>query len=68
MTENVENIVIPRYIETEIEEYTRLTKQGYCKCMMWENIIILLRLACVNNHITIAEVKYIEEKYCLETH
>jgi hypothetical protein len=43
---------VPYYIFEEITEYIELTAKGYSKCMKWENIRSLLRLAVVNNKLT----------------
>ena len=42
-----EEFNVPYYIFEEIIEYVELTAKGYCKCMKWENIRALLRLAVV---------------------
>lgn len=39
---------VPYYIVEEITDYIELTAKGYSKCMKWENIKSLLRLAVVN--------------------
>lgn len=54
---------VPFYIFEEIVEYIELTNQGYCKCMKWENIKSLLRLAKVNNRLTSEQVNFIIDKY-----
>ena len=36
---------VPYYIFEEIIDYVELTTKDYCKCMKWENIKSLLRLA-----------------------
>ena len=43
---------VPFYIVEEIIDYIELTAKGYSKCMKWENIKSLLRLAQVNNRLT----------------
>lgn len=58
-----EDFDIPCYIFEEIVEYVELTAQGYCKCMKWDNIKSLLKLAQVNNRLTDRQVKYIIETY-----
>ena len=40
---------VPYYIFEEIVDYVELTAKGYSKCMKWENIKSLLKLAVVNN-------------------
>lgn len=54
---------IPYYIFEEIVEYVELTAQGHCKCMKWENIKSLLRLAQVNHRLTEQQVKFIINEY-----
>ena len=54
---------IPFYIFEEIVEYVELTAKGYSKCMKWENIKALLRLAKVNNRLTDEQVKFIIDKF-----
>ena len=66
MVESKGNTNIPTYIVEEIEEYIKLTDKGYCKCMKWENIKSLLKLAIINNRITEEEAKDIEKTYCRE--
>lgn len=58
-----EDFDIPYYIFEEIVEYVELTAQGHCKCMKWDNIKSLLKLAQVNNRLTDRQVKYIIETY-----
>lgn len=43
---------VPYYIFEEIVDYVELTAKGYSKCMKWENIRSLLRLAVVNDRLT----------------
>ena len=61
-----ENFNVPHYIFEEIVEYIEQTAQGRCRCMKWENIRSLLRLAVVNNRLTEKQAQYLEEKYCRE--
>lgn len=63
METEIENFEIPKYIEDEIIEYTEQTAMGKCRCMKWENIRALLKLAVVNGRLTREQVKYIEEKF-----
>lgn len=58
-----EDFNVPYYIFEEIVEYIELTAQGHCKCMKWENIKSLLRLAKVNNRLTEQQVNFIIENY-----
>lgn len=58
-----EDFNIPYYIFEEIVEYVELTAQGHCKCMKWDNIKSLLRLAQVNDRLTDTQVKHIIETY-----
>lgn len=48
-----EEFAVPYYIFEEIINYIELTSKGYCKCMKWENIKSLLKLAVINNKLTI---------------
>ncbi len=54
---------VPYYIFEEIVEYIELTAQGHCKCMKWENIKSLLRLAKSNNRLTKEQINFLIEKY-----
>ena len=58
-----EDFNIPYYIFEEIVEYVELTAKGHYKCMKWENIKALLRLAKVNNRLTEEQVNYIIENF-----
>ena len=57
---------IPYYIFEEITDYIEFTAKGYCKCMKWENIRKLLRLAVVNQRLTERQAKFLEIKFCRE--
>lgn len=57
---------IPYYIFEEIIEYVEQTDKGRCRCMKWENIKSLLRLAQVNNRLSAGQVEYIIQSYCRE--
>ena len=57
---------VPYYIIEEIIEYIELTAKGYCKCMKWENIKVLLRLAVVNNRLTKEQAEFLEKEFCRE--
>lgn len=61
-----EDFNIPYYIFEEIVQYVELTAKGYSKCMKWENIKSLLRLAQKNERLSEQQVKYIIDKYCRE--
>lgn len=61
-----EEFNISYYIFEEITEYIELTAKGYSKCMKWENIRNLLRLAVVNQRLTELQAKYLESKFCRE--
>ena len=54
---------VPYYIFEEIVEYVELSEQGHCKCMKWENIKALLRLAKINNRLSNEQVEFIISKY-----
>ena len=61
-----EEFNIPYYIFEEITEYIELTAKGRCKCMKWENIKALLRLAIVNGRITKEQADFLKDEYCRE--
>ena len=53
---------IPYYIFEEILDYVELAAKGYSKCMKWENIRALLRLAVVNDRQTEDQAKFLEKE------
>lgn len=57
---------VPYYIVEEIVEYIEQTAQGHCRCMKWENIKSLLRLAQANNRLSNEQINFIIEKYSRE--
>ena len=57
---------IPVYIFEEIVEYVEQTAEGHFRCMQWENIRRLLRLAVVDERLTIDQAKYLERTYYRE--
>ena len=57
---------VPYYIFEEIIDYVELTAKGYSKCMKWENIRTLLRLAVVNNRLTEQQAKFLEKEFYRE--
>ena len=57
---------VPMYIVEELVDYLELTAKGYSKCMKWENIKSLLKLAKINNRLTENQVQYIINTYCRE--
>lgn len=57
---------VPYYIFEEIIDYVELTTKDYCKCMKWENIKSLLRLAVVNDRLTEQQAKFLENEFCRE--
>lgn len=61
-----EDFNIPYYIFEEIVQYIEQTAQGRCRCMKWENIKSLLRLAQKNERLSEQQVKYIIDTYCRE--
>ena len=63
MEELKKDFCVPYYIVEEIVEYVELTAKGHCKCMKWENIKALLRLAKVNNRLSNEQVEFIINKY-----
>ena len=60
------NFNVPMYIVEELVDYLELTAKGYSKCMKWENIKSLLKLAQINNRFTKEQVDYIIKTYCRE--
>lgn len=66
METKIDNFIVPKYIAEEIIEYIEQTAMGRCKCMKWENIKALLRLAIANGRITKEQAKYIENEFCRE--
>ena len=66
MDEINKDFSIPFYLVEEIVDYIELTAKGYSKCMKWENIKLLLRLAQVNNRLSSEQVNFIIETYCRE--
>ena len=54
---------VPYYIVEEIVDYIELTAQGHCKCMKWENIKSLLRLAKVNDRLSNEQVDFLIKTY-----
>lgn len=57
---------VPFYIFEEIVDYVELTSKGHCNCMKWKNITKLLRLAQVNDRLSVQQVTYIINNYCRE--
>lgn len=66
MIQTSKDFNIPFYIVEEIVDYVETTAKGYCKCMKWENIKSLLRLAQVNNRLSEQQVEFIIKTYCRE--
>lgn len=58
-----EEFAVPYYLFEEIVEYVELTAKGYSKCMKWNNIKALLRLAIVNNGLTEEQAKFLGNKF-----
>ena len=54
---------IPYYIFEEIVEYIEQTAQGRCRCMKWENIKSLLKLAVINNKLTKEQAQFLEKEF-----
>lgn len=54
---------VPMYIVEELVDYLELTAKGYSKCMKWENIKSLFKLAQMNNRLTENQVQYIINTY-----
>ena len=57
---------VPYYIFEEIVDYVELTAKGYSKCMKWENIKSLLKLAVINDKLTMEQAKFIEKEFFRE--
>lgn len=57
---------VPYYIFEEIVEYVEQTAQGRCRCMKWENIKELLKLAVMNKRLTKEQAENLEKTYCRE--
>ena len=66
MEQTNKDFYVPYYIFEEITDYIELTAKGHCKCMKWENIKSLLRLAVVSNNITEEQAKFLEKEFCRE--
>lgn len=66
METEIDNFIVPDYISEEILEYVEQTAQGRCRCMKWENIRALLRLAMASGRITKEQADFIENKFCRE--
>lgn len=61
-----EEFNVPCYIFEEIIDYVELTAKGCSKCMKWENIKSLLRLAVTNNRLTEQQAQFLEKEFCRE--
>lgn len=57
---------IPYYIFEEIVEYVERTAQGRCRCMKWDNISSLLKLAVLRQRLTKEQAESLEKTYCRE--
>lgn len=66
MEQQNKDFSVPYYIFEEITEYIELTSKGHSKCMKWENIRALLRLAVVSNNLTDEQAQLLEKKFCRE--
>ena len=66
MEQQNKDFSVPYYIFEEITEYIELTAKGYSKCMKWENIRALLRLAVVSDNLTDEQAQLLEKKFCRE--
>ena len=64
--EYIINIVYTVYDFRGEKEYQYEVKNGINRCMKWENIKALLRLAEFNNRITEEQIKKIIDTYSLE--
>ena len=54
---------VPYYIFEEIVDYVELTAKGYSKCIKWENIKSLLKLAVINNKLTKEQAQFLEKEF-----
>ena len=61
-----EEFNIPFYIFEEIVEYIEQTALGRCRCMKWENIKSLLKLAQISNRLSEQQVDFLIKTYCRE--
>lgn len=61
-----EEFNVPYYIFEEIIDYVEFTAKGCSKCMKWENIKSLLRLAVTNNRLTEQQAQFLEKEFCRE--
>lgn len=67
MEQTNKDFSVPYYIVERIVDYVELTAKGYSKCMKWENIKALLRLAVVNNRLTNEQAQFLEWKFYKES-
>lgn len=67
MEQTNKDFSVPYYIVEGIVDYVELTAKGYSKCMKWENIKALLRLAVVNNRLTNEQAQFLEWKLYKES-
>lgn len=44
-------------------DYVELTAKGYSKCIKWENIKSLLKLAVINNKLTKEQAQFLEKEF-----
>ncbi len=67
MEQTNKDFSVPYYIVEGFVDYVELTAKGYSKCMKWENIKALLRLAVVNNRLTNEQAQFLEWKFYKES-
>ena len=58
---------VPYYIFEEITDYIELTAKGHSKCMKWENIKSLLKLAVLNDRLTREQAQFLAKEFCRES-
>lgn len=63
MEQSNKEFCVPYYIFEEIVDYVELTAKGHSKCVKWENIKSLLKLAIINNNLTKEQAQFIEEEF-----
>lgn len=63
MEQSNKEFCVPYYIFEEIVDYVELTEKWHSKCMKWENIKSLLKLAIINNNLTKEQAQFIEEEF-----
>ena len=60
------NFSIPYYIFEEIVEYIDLKSKGIQKASKWDNILMLLNTAVINEKLSYEQAEYIKKTFCRE--